>query len=62
MCTTAALLMLYTPICGSTRSPATEAMLTMRPWKFGPSLARAIICRATACATKNAPRTLVLNT
>jgi hypothetical protein len=28
---TAALLMQYTPICGSTRSPAIEAMLMMRP-------------------------------
>ena len=31
MCTTAALLMQYTPICGSTFSPATLAMLMMRP-------------------------------
>ena len=31
ICTTAALLIAYTPICGSTFSPAIEAMLMMRP-------------------------------
>jgi hypothetical protein len=59
---TAALLMQYTPICDSTRSPAIEATLTMRPPVKVPGAAprlRAIMRLPTSCATKKAPRVLV---
>ena len=65
MCTTAALLMQYTPICGSTLSPAMDATLMMRPPVKLPGAApceRASMRLPTSCATKNAPLTLVSNT
>jgi hypothetical protein len=46
--------MQYTESCDSTRSPATEAILMMRPAHL-----RAIMLRPTAWATKNAPLQLV---
>ena len=58
---TAALDMQYTPMSGSTRKPAIEAMLTIRPRSPCCCFERAIICLATACATKKAPLTLVSN-
>ena len=65
MCTTAALLMQYTPSWPTTLSPAIDATLTMRPPVKVPGAAprwRAIIRLATSCATKNAPRVLVFIT
>ena len=65
ICTTAALLMQYTPICGSTFRPAIDAMLMMRPPVKLPGAApreRASMRLPTSCATKKAPRTLVLKT
>ncbi|MNT79629.1 hypothetical protein D3C72_2189830 [compost metagenome] len=59
MCTMPALLMQYTPICGSTCKPAIEAILMMRCCFFGSPLARAIMRLAVCWATKNEPRRLV---
>ncbi len=54
--------MQYTPIWPSTRRPAIEATLTMRPPVKVPGavpLLRAIMRLPTSCATKKAPRVLV---
>jgi hypothetical protein len=53
------------PICPNTRSPAIDAMLTIRPPVKVPGaapFARASIRLPTSCATKNAPFVLVSKT